>query len=236
MLYHYKICGTKIVVSMLKDGNMSGQGRRQTWKNKMDFFRSNFRHNGDMRRLVSTRVCHGTTIKEVDWNSGGIIPDTDCLITRDPKVVLAVNYADCFPVALWDPESGIRSVLHVGFKGAAEEIVALAIGKMISHGAISGSINAFIGPGICQDCYDFGPEAPQKIAEQYHHHLRWDGIRDKYFVDIAGIILQQMAHNGLLERNIINSRLCTSENPRLFSARREKCPIEELQSGVLMMG
>jgi YfiH family protein len=234
MAFHYKITDTQIVISVVGDGNMSGQAGKKAWSRKMKFLRENF----EVRRgMVSTRVCHGINIKEVDMNSGGIALNYDGLITKDPRVILAVNYADCFPVVFWDIRTKLKAVAHVGIKGLANGIISSVIEKMIFLGTDLLNSYAFIGPGICQDCYEFGQEAERMFDEKYHHHLRWDGIREKYHIDIAGIIIQQMAHYDFPLENITNSCLCTFENNQLFSARRQKPKtLEELQSGVLMVG
>lgn len=233
MPYHYNICGSSIAVSMRGDGNMGVRGRISTWKNKLRFFKSNF---GGDSRLVSIWPSHGNAIGVVDRHSGGIIKEVDALITQDPEVVLAVDWADCFPVVVWDIRTRLKAVIHVGIRGAALEIISLVIQKMVSLGSDVKDLYAFIGPGICQDCYEYGTEIKTMLGAGYHHHLEHNKVSERYNIDIAGIIFQQMVQHDFPEKNVTKSYLCTFERDNLFSARRQQPEtIEDLESGVLMV-
>ena len=74
-------------------------------------------------------------------------------MTRCPGSVLAVQGADCAPVALYSPE-GVVGLAHAGWRGIEAGVLEATVALMRSHGA--GEVAALIGPHIGPSCYEFG--------------------------------------------------------------------------------
>ncbi len=79
----------------------------------------------------------------------------DALITRQRGVALALSFADCTPIALYDPVEQVIGIAHGGWRGTARGIAAATIAAMTSHfGSVPSNIYAGIGPAIGPCCYE----------------------------------------------------------------------------------
>src|ERR1700744_133930 len=61
---------------------------------------------------------HGDHIEVVDGPRETAFDDTDGLVTRTPRLALAVVTADCVPVLLGDARAGVVAAVHAGRGGA----------------------------------------------------------------------------------------------------------------------
>jgi YfiH family protein len=110
---------------------------------------------------------HGATVRvlaagsDVDADNG---LQADALVTRRTGVVLSVNVADCAPIALVSPQ-GVIGAVHAGWHGVADGVVEAAARAMRSLGAVE--INAWLGPCIHPECYEFGADDLAEIAARY---------------------------------------------------------------------
>ena len=83
----------------------------------------------------------------------------DGVISAAAGVTPAVLTADCLPVVLALPASGIAGVAHAGWKGTAEGIVVRAVEEMTGLGGVPATeIVAGLGPSIGRCCYQVGDE------------------------------------------------------------------------------
>jgi YfiH family protein len=116
----------------------------------------------DFPRAVHARQVHGARVlvHRAGEPAGLLIADTaDGHLTEAPGVLLTVSAADCIPISLVDPERRAIALLHGGWRGVAAGIVEEGIRALES---IAGSdpemIYLHLGPAICGDCYEVGPE------------------------------------------------------------------------------
>ena len=87
----------------------------------------------------------------------------DALVTAAPKVVLAVQSADCAPLLLWSPE-GVIGAAHAGWRGLTAGIIERTADAMRAIGATT--IDADLGPCIHAECYAFGAADLAPIVRQ----------------------------------------------------------------------
>src|SRR3984957_10117198 len=73
---------------------------------------------------------------------------TDGLVTRTPRLALAVVTADCVPVLLADARAGVVAAVHAGRVGARDGVVARAVEAMLSLGAHGPDISVLLGPAV----------------------------------------------------------------------------------------
>ena len=114
-----------------------------------------------VENMVYTKQTHTTNIKIVDnSNKGmGIIKERnydniDGIITNTNNLCLVSSFADCIPVTLVDAKKGVIAALHSGWKGTVGNISQNGIECMKeSFGCNEADIIAFVGPGICKNCY-----------------------------------------------------------------------------------
>src|SRR5215470_4148986 len=81
---------------------------------------------------------HGTDVRIVKSEDEaqpkpGVLGDDqycDALISRTPKILLAVKTADCVPILLGDATTGAFAAVHAGWRGTAASIVRHAIKQL----------------------------------------------------------------------------------------------------------
>jgi YfiH family protein len=178
--------------------------------------------------LATMSQVHGSTV--LTALTVGEVGEADALVSATSGIALVVQVADCVPVLLADESAGVIGAVHAGWRGAAVDVVAVAVGRMEQLGAHSGAMQAYIGPAICGSCYEVGLEVVEqvgKVMPTAPRHTLWGtpavdlraGIRDR------------------LERLGIHSELvgeCTFEHPETyFSYRRDG--VTGRQAGVIWM-
>lgn len=156
----------------------------------------------------------------------------DAMITDLPGVTIGVRTADCIPVLLYDPVKKAAAAIHSGWRGTVSKIVGKTVIKMQSTYASQPSdILAFIGPGICVDCFQVGEEVALKFKETgFDINSLWsfrgpktgNGMEGGHHIDLKEACRQTLVESGLKNENIQITGLCTYEdNDLLYSARKE---------------
>ena len=156
----------------------------------------------------------------------------DAMITDLPGVVIGVRTADCIPVLLYDPVKKAAAAIHSGWRGTVSKIIGKTVIKMQSTYASQPSdILAFIGPGICVDCFQVGEEVALKFKETgFDINSLWsfrgpktgNGMEGGHHIDLKEACRQTLVESGLKNENIQINGLCTYEdNDLLYSARKE---------------
>lgn len=85
--------------------------------------------------------------------------DRDGHLTAEAGVLLCVTVADCVPVSLVDPGRRGVALLHAGWRGAAAGILERGLAGMEAElGVRPDELHLHLGPSICGDCYEVGPE------------------------------------------------------------------------------
>ena len=143
----------------------------------------------------------------------GMLGHGDALLEDSPGSVVAVKTADCIPILLVDPGRRAVAAVHAGWRGTAAGIVGRAVGAMHARfGSVPHDIEAAIGPGIGECCYEVGPEVAVRFGEQGRAHI-----------DLSGINRRQLIAAGVTPHRIYASNLCTMCRPEEFhSFRRDK--------------
>ncbi len=88
----------------------------------------------------------------------------DAAITRQTNVPLAIMTADCLPIVLCNQSGTEIAAIHAGWRGLVNGIVENTLTKMQSH---SDELLAWIGPAICQNCYEIGFEMRDAFTSRY---------------------------------------------------------------------
>jgi hypothetical protein len=147
-------------------------------------------------------------------NRFGLIEGCDGLFTDRVGVGLFAVYADCYPIVLRAP--GAVGLAHAGWRGSLAGIsIRLVEALSAMTGTDPGALSAEIGPGICQKCYQVGPEfaatfPAEALAE------REGGL----FLDLAQANVLQLLGAGLRPEEITVDPRCTFESSDLPSHRR----------------
>ena len=184
--------------------------------------------------IVQMHQVHDVKVAVVD--RGDLTRDEldgyDAMITDLPGVTIGVRTADCIPVLLYDPVKKAAAAIHSGWRGTVSKIIGKTVIKMQSTYASQPSdILAFIGPGICVDCFQVGEEVALKFKETgFDINSLWsfrgpktgNGMEGGHHIDLKEACRQTLVESGLKNENIQITGLCTYEdNDLLYSARKE---------------
>jgi polyphenol oxidase len=166
---------------------------------------------------------------EIVKNNNTEYYDVDGLLTAQRNTNLMLSYADCTPILLYDPVNKVIGNIHSGWKGTVKEIGKKAVIKMIKeYNSNPSDIIVCFGPCIKQ-CHFEVKEDVKKIFEDKFKNLismNNDIIKistveeGKYYIDttlINKLILKQV---GILEKNIVDSGICTVCNSKYIHSFR----------------
>lgn len=139
--------------------------------------------------------------------------NTDGLILDSPAQsdAACVMVADCIPFLLLG-SSFSGAAVHVGRAGLLAGIAPKAVASLAGQ-----SVTAVIGPAICGSCYEVPPvmqSAAELTAPGSAAVTRWatPGI------DLKRALKNQLERAGVVD--IIDTGVCTLEDPHYFSHRR----------------
>lgn len=142
--------------------------------------------------------------------------EADAAVTATPGVAVAVQTADCVPIALQAVGAvGAVGVVHAGWRGLVAGVVDAAVEALCELGR--GPIVAQIGPCIRARCYEFGPTDLDRVAA-----LLGDGVRSTTAWGRPALDLAQAATAALRDAGVDyvrDSGVCTACSPLHFSHR-----------------
>lgn len=169
--------------------------------------------------LVGLHQIHSADVIVVEepWADGDR-PKGDAMVTNRPRVLLGIVTADCAPVLLADPLSGVIGAAHAGWRGAHGGVIANTVAAMERLGAHRERIVAAIGPCIAQPSYevteDFRaafPAADERFfAAGRPGHLQFD---------LPGFVADRLRAAGLREVQVLG-RDTYAEAGQFYSFRR----------------
>lgn len=192
----------------------------------------------DFASLVCARQVHGGHIKyakETDKGRGSMFYDsaiagTDAFITDKKDVPLAIFTADCLSVFLYDPKTPAIGLAHAGWRSTKSNITKKAIEKMQDKfGSSPGNLLIGFGPAIRNCCC--------QVSSEFNDYFSF-GVNerdDKFYLDLIAINRKQILEAGGLEKNIFDSRFCTScKNDSFFSYRKEAKSSGRMMSVIML--
>lgn len=177
----------------------------------------------EAQQLIIPRQTHSDCVAVIDRlpypeeNLQGV----DALVSALPSAVLAINTADCVPVLLAHPASGVIAAAHCGWRGIINDLLPNTIQAMTALGAKADEIIAVMGPAICPECFEVGPEVAQIFASHFPDtsNIIIDGY-EKPHIDLSAAIIEKLRKLGVPATNIRPSAECSKCNPgKYFSAR-----------------
>jgi polyphenol oxidase len=119
------------------------------------------------RAIVHARQVHrGHVLVHDDIPAGlHVAGDADGHITARPGILLAVSVADCVPVSIVAAGSRAVALLHAGWRSAAAGILERGVETIFARtGADSAALHVHLGPAICGECFEVGPEVPVQLG------------------------------------------------------------------------
>jgi YfiH family protein len=169
-------------------------------------------------RATQVHGNHAATVREVP-PPGGVADAGRCdvLVTVQAGVALAVQTADCVPIAL----AGRHAVgaVHAGWRGSAKDVAGAAVRALAGLGEEPGELRAWMGPSIGRCCYEVGGEVAAQFGGEFLHPSR-DG---RFRLDLVGVNRVQLEQAGVPQRNVSAHSSCTlCGGQRFASYRRDR--------------
>lgn len=187
----------------------------------------------DMNRMVLTWQTHTTNVRvvsEADFGKGVVCDrdyrDVDGLVTNIPGVTLVTFFADCVPLYFVDTKNKAIGLSHSGWRGTVNRMGKATLETMAKEfGTKPEDVVACVGPSICQDCYEVGPEVIEQFESafdaKYHEALFYKKPNAKYQLNLWEANRIVLREAGVPENQISVTDICTYCNPELlFSHRR----------------
>ena len=188
----------------------------------------------DARSVVSCHQVHSAAVACVSEGMRGrgaidplsAIPSTDALITDRPDLYLFLRFADCVPVLLCDPKSGVVGLVHAGWKGTVSNIVGATVQTMVRAFASSPQdIVAAIGPciGPCHYTIQDDVAVSVRVALPFWPDVLRRQDNGALSLDLAEANRRQLLAAGLNDAGIAMSGLCTAcHTDEFYSHRAEQ--------------
>lgn len=179
--------------------------------------------------LISLKQTHSDRVVLSPYE--GSAPDADAHYTKQRRIALAIRTADCVPVLIHDPDSGLVAAVHAGWRGVENEIVRKTGAEMKRSGSNLERARAWIGPHIGAESFEVGNDVAMKLE------ARLDAVRsfakvatvirpheldDKKRVDLLSIVRAQLGSIGIESERRIEHVIDTVASPDHESFRRDR--------------
>jgi YfiH family protein len=183
-------------------------------------------------RAARLSQVHGNTVIEIAADYDGSRAPADGMVTSVAGLALGVFSADCVPILMIDHERHVACALHAGWRGTLADIARAGVDAMKRLGARPSEIQALLGPAIGRCCFEVDSGLADTFAgkiEGVAHH-RYRGNTNKAYLDLPGIIRNQLERAGVSPAAIISTDICTRCcSDRFFSRRAAAGAITGLQ-------
>lgn len=150
--------------------------------------------------------------------------DIDGLVTNEKGLVLVTQYADCTPLAFYDPIKKVVATSHAGWRGTVAEIAKETIKVMTeTFGSCPKDIICGIGPNIGACCYEVDDPVINEINKLAYLDLAACYTKKdngKYMLNLREVNRQIMVNCGINSENIDIADLCTCCNSDIFHSHR----------------
>ena len=186
----------------------------------------------DFNSIVRPNQTHTNVVQKVDEKPIKIdifekYKNVDGLITDKSNITLALSFADCTPIFLYDTQNNVIGNIHSGWRGTLQRIATVAVEKMKKeYDSKPENIVACIGPCIKKCHFEVKQDVYELFYNEFKNIGKIDEIIEKsnenYKIDttlINKILLQEA---GLKQENIIDSGICTVCNSDLMHSYRVK--------------
>lgn len=170
----------------------------------------------DFSNMKFQRQVHGDHIRIIDDNSE--ILESDGMITSQKGLVLSVSIADCAAILIYDQANNVVAGIHSGWRGTKLKIANKAIALMQQEfNSKPSNLICYISACASGKNYEVGEDVAQHFPRSVSKLKS-----GKYLFDNKREIKFQLIESGVDENSIHVSDICTIENEKYHSFRRDK--------------
>ncbi len=199
--------------------------------------------NINVDNIVRTHQTHTNNVMYVTEEhkgkmlSGSEIENVDGLYTDKKNIALMSFHADCTPIFFYDPVKKAAGIAHAGWRGTLLNIAGKMVRAFIDDfNSEPSDIIAAIGPSLCQDCFEVDKDVADLFLNEnseFEKYMKTKG--SKYHFNLWEINSFLMRKEGIEEKNIELSNLCTKCNNHMFFSHRGQGGKRGLLAGIIMM-
>ncbi len=164
--------------------------------------------------VVRLRQVHGARVLVAEASAEGgvmMMGEADALVTGGAGALLAISVADCVPIFMVDPERQNLALAHAGWRGTAAGVVEATLERLQDLGSDPGALYVHLGPAICGECYEVGPEVAAALLE---------APQAGRFVDLRACLTRDLVAANVDPRRLSVSRGCTLHDSQDFFSYR----------------
>jgi len=188
--------------------------------------------------MYHLKQAHSSNMVLLDQGNKDILKketaQADAMVTCLKNVPLMVMGADCNLVILADRVNRLIAVIHSGWRGTVNKILARVIsyiGKKFSSSPPD--MLMYMGPSIRSCCYSIGKDRLDEFKRIYGDGNYYHNTHGKIYIDLPALIRRQARDMGICRGHIYDSNLCTFCDERFFSYRRERITGRQAAIGVV---
>jgi polyphenol oxidase len=159
---------------------------------------------------------HGDRVVVVDEPGARAGAGADAAVTARPGAALAIQTADCAPVALIADE-GVVAAVHVGWRGLVAGVVEGAAEAVRRAGGTR--LRAVVGPCIHACCYEFGAADLDRVAARYGDGVRATTRSGRSALDVPAAVTSALAAIPTAEVTRAGPGCTACGTPPMFSHR-----------------
>lgn len=200
-------------------------------------------------RVVFSKQTHLCNVKKVTAKDAGngfvrenSFSDIDALMTDETGLPLVIFTSDCVPIFLYDPGKRVIALVHAGWRGTVSGIARETVLAMKrEYGSDPKNIVAAVGPSICRECFEIGPEVAEEFQTAFGGEVDakggvlFHGQGDRFYADLWRANEIRLTEAGVTKDHITMSGLCTMCRPELFFSHRATNGLRGSNAGFLMM-
>lgn len=173
-----------------------------------------------VENLVFAKQKHGDNLIEVTRDNVDNIGEADGLYTKEKKLALAINHADCQAAIFYAPKQNVLAVVHAGWKGQVLNIYQKMVQTLKEkYGVDPSDLLVSISPSLCPKHAEF-KNYKEEFPEEFWSFQNKE--KPKHF-NLWKIAIMQLTKAGVREAQIEVAQSCTfCEEKDFYSYRRNK--------------
>ena len=187
----------------------------------------------DLQKIVCANQTHSANVYKVtadDFGRGATsvdtaIPNTDALYTFEKGVALCTFTADCVPVSIYEPESGLIAVIYSGWQGTVKEISKHVMETLIQKEQIDPKkLQIHIGTALSQEKFEVDEDVYLKFKALGYadDFMYFNDTTRKYHIDNQKTVQMQFELAGVPTSQITIDSSCTFKKEQGFSYRQNR--------------
>jgi YfiH family protein len=194
-------------------GLHTGDDPENVYENRKIFFAA---LNVDPEQVAYADQVHSTHAEIV--KTASLHKRTDALIYTGRDLYLTIQTADCFPVFIFIPRSETVAVIHAGWRGVVAGIIENTLTKLKVHCNVKPvDFIVAIGPGMQVECFEVKKDVYGRIPD---HFLTPHSSPEHKYLNLRALILEKLLLQGIINKHIYSSDLCTKCESQLFYSYR----------------